>query len=248
MTTLQVDDLIALYRTYGARQYGREAVSQLEHALQCAHLAESAGAAPALVAASLLHDVGHMVWHSAPVTVTGENAAGKNAAGTKNGARKGPMQGLLDYLAAGESHEYQHTPAEQAALLRGKRTNDLHEHRAHWFLENLFGPEVLEPIRLHVEAKRYLCCADPGYWDILSPESKRSLEVQGGPHDADQARRFARMAHAADAVQLRRWDDSAKVPGTWTPDLEHYKKILEAVVLRVKPAALVAGIPAPSAA
>lgn len=243
MTTLQVDDLIALYRNYGARQYGREAVSQLEHALQCAHLAETAGAAPALVAASLLHDVGHMVWHSMPVTVTG-----KNAAGTKNGARKGPMQGLLDHLAAGQSHEYQHTPVEQAALLRGKRANDLHEHRAQWFLENLFGPEVLEPIRLHVEAKRYLCYADSGYWDILSPESKHSLEVQGGPHDEERAHRFARMVHAGDAVQLRRWDDSAKVPGTRTPDLEHYKKILEAVVLRVKPAALVAGIPATSAA
>ena len=240
--TLQVDDLIALYRTYGARQYGREAVSQLEHALQCAHLAEAAGAAPALVAASLLHDVGHMVWHSAPVTASGENVTGKNA------ARKGPMQGLLEYLAAGQSHEYQHTPVEQAALLRGKRANDLHEHRAQWFLENLFGPEVLEPIRLHVEAKRYLCFTDPGYWDILSPESKHSLEVQGGPMDAERASRFARMAHAEDAVQLRRWDDSAKVPGTRTPDLEHYKKILEAVVLRVKPAALVAGIHAQSAA
>lgn len=238
--TLQVDDLIALYRNYGARQYGREAVSQLEHALQCAHLAETAGAAPALVAASLLHDVGHMVWHSAPATAAVE--------GKKNAARKGAMQGLLDHLAAGESHEYQHTPVEQAALLRGKRANDLHEHRAQWFLENLFGPEVLEPIRLHVEAKRYLCFAEPGYWDILSPASKHSLEVQGGPHDAERAHRFAHMVHAEDAVQLRRWDDSAKVPGTRTPDLEHYKKILEAVVLRVKPAARIAGIPTTSVA
>lgn len=239
MNTLQVDDLIELYRTYGARQYGREAVSQLEHALQCAYLAETAGATPALVAASLLHDVGHMVWHSAPAAKAG---AGGNA-------RKGPLQGLLDYLASGESHEYQHTPAEQAALRDNKqRANDLHEHRAQWFLENLFGPEVLEPIRLHVEAKRYLCCVEQGYWDILSPESKHSLEVQGGPHDADQARRFARMDHAADAVQLRRWDDSAKVPGARTPDLEHYKKILEAVALPVRPATSVTSMPAPSAA
>ncbi|MGZ3399472.1 MAG: HD domain-containing protein [Caulobacteraceae bacterium] len=39
--------------------YG-EGVSQLEHALQCAVLAETEGAAPSLVAAALLHDVGHL--------------------------------------------------------------------------------------------------------------------------------------------------------------------------------------------
>jgi predicted HD phosphohydrolase len=208
--------IVELYRVHGAAQYGGEAVSQLEHALQCAHLAESAGAAPALVAACFLHDVGHMVWHSA-------------AADAAGGMRKGVVHGLLDYLASGESHEYQHTPAEQAAL-QDKRANDLHEHRAQWFLENLFGPEVLEPIRLHVEAKRYLCHANPGYWDLLSPASKHSLEVQGGPHDADQARSFARMAHAQDAVQLRRWDDCAKAPGAPVPGLDHFALVLQSVM------------------
>lgn len=46
----------------GAREEGYigEPVSQLEHALQCAALAQEDGAGPALVAAALLHDIGHL--------------------------------------------------------------------------------------------------------------------------------------------------------------------------------------------
>src|ERR1700683_1285835 len=45
----------------GQKHYGESAVTQLEHAIQCAMLAEREGAASALVAASLLHDFGHLV-------------------------------------------------------------------------------------------------------------------------------------------------------------------------------------------
>lgn len=45
----------------GGEEYGGEAVTQLQHALQCAELAEREGAPPALVTAALLHDIGHMI-------------------------------------------------------------------------------------------------------------------------------------------------------------------------------------------
>lgn len=51
--------LASLFTSEGARDYLGEPVSQAAHMLQAAALAESAGAAPALVAAALLHDVGH---------------------------------------------------------------------------------------------------------------------------------------------------------------------------------------------
>jgi predicted HD phosphohydrolase len=205
-----VDDIIDLYRNDGARQYGREAVNQLEHALQCAHLAERADAAPELIAACLLHDIGHLIGHR-----PGWNPAGR----------------AVEYFAAGNSHEYQHTQVEQAALLENKSLNDLHEHRAQWYLNGVFGPGVLEPIRLHVEAKRYLCHAEPAYWNDLSAESKHSLEVQGGQHSGEQAADFMSLPHARHAVLLRRWDDRAKTPWMPTPDLEHYKAILKSVAL-----------------
>ena len=57
----RIDTLLELYENKGTAQYGREAVTQTAHALQAAALAETEGAAPALVAASLLHDVGHLL-------------------------------------------------------------------------------------------------------------------------------------------------------------------------------------------
>jgi phosphonate degradation associated HDIG domain protein len=57
---LRLKELEELYATRGGLSYG-EGVTQLEHALQCACLAEASGAAPSLVAAALLHDVGHLV-------------------------------------------------------------------------------------------------------------------------------------------------------------------------------------------
>ena len=58
---LTVLDIIQLYRSAGAVRYGMESVSQEQHALQCAVLAEQAGSPPELVAAALLHDLGHLV-------------------------------------------------------------------------------------------------------------------------------------------------------------------------------------------
>ena len=59
--SLTFDDIVRLLDQRGSQQYGLEAVSQREHALQCAHLAETAGEPDALVIACLLHDLGHMI-------------------------------------------------------------------------------------------------------------------------------------------------------------------------------------------
>ncbi len=57
----RISDLIDLFDLRGTDQYGGEAVSQLAHGLQCAALAERDDAPPTLVAAALLHDVGHLL-------------------------------------------------------------------------------------------------------------------------------------------------------------------------------------------
>ncbi|MDR3426351.1 MULTISPECIES: phosphonate degradation HD-domain oxygenase [Silvimonas] len=56
-----IDDLSWLYEQHGRAQYGGEAVSQLDHALQSAHFADQDGAPESLVIAALLHDFGHLV-------------------------------------------------------------------------------------------------------------------------------------------------------------------------------------------
>lgn len=50
-----------LFATRGAEQYGGEAVTQLQHALQAAHSAEQSGSSATLITAALLHDVGHLI-------------------------------------------------------------------------------------------------------------------------------------------------------------------------------------------
>jgi gamma-butyrobetaine dioxygenase len=95
------------------------------------------------------------------------------------------------------------------------------------FLAEHFGPAVAEPVRLHVAAKRYLCAMEPEYRAALSAASLRTLEAQGGPFSQAEAGAFQALPHAHDALRLRRWDDAAKVAGARTPDLEHYRPLLE---------------------
>ena len=65
------DQVLNVLERQGSDQYGSEAVSQLQHALQCAHLAECSGAPDELVVAALLHDIGHLIHE------LGENAAAR---------------------------------------------------------------------------------------------------------------------------------------------------------------------------
>ncbi len=107
-----------------------------------------------------------------------------------------------------------------------------HESVGSAWLSRLFEPGVSEPVRLHVSAKRYLCRAESGYWELLSPASKLSLELQGGPFSPAEAAAFRARPHAEAAIALRRWDDEAKVLGLETPPLVHYKHVLAASLNR----------------
>jgi phosphonate degradation associated HDIG domain protein len=102
---------------------------------------------------------------------------------------------------------------------------------AHW-LAGRFGPEVVEPARLHVAAKRYLCAVEPGYYDALSEPSKTSLQLQGGPMSPGEAEDFLTLPYARPAVILRRCDDSAKVPELAVPGIEEYVPWLEQFVIK----------------
>ncbi|MGH1392874.1 MAG: phosphonate degradation HD-domain oxygenase [Trichormus sp.] len=173
-----IESIINLFTEKGSQLYGAEAVSQLEHALQCASLAEKSGQSHELITACLLHDLGHLI------------------------------------------HDLGDNPASQGI-------DDHHEHRAIPLLRKMFSPAVTEPIRLHVVAKRYLCSVIPEYWDSLSAASKRSLELQGGIFSPTEAEQFIEQPYAQDAVQLRIFDDKAKIPNLPTPDLNHFVQFMQ---------------------
>ncbi len=111
--------------------------------------------------------------------------------------------------------------------------DDRHEALGQAWLRRHFAPEVTEPIRLHVAAKRYLCATEPDYLGQLSPASVQSLALQGGPFGPEEVAQFEANPHHRAAVELRRWDDLAKVPGMNVPGLEHYRKRMERMVVMV---------------
>ena len=97
-----------------------------------------------------------------------------------------------------------------------------HENVGEAWLARMFGPEVTEPVRLHVAAKRFLCGAEPKYFGKLSADSIQSLQLQGGPMNEAEMAAFLTNPHADAAVQLRRYDEDAKVKGLETPPVAHF--------------------------
>jgi phosphonate degradation associated HDIG domain protein len=110
-----------------------------------------------------------------------------------------------------------------------------HESLGSAWLSQYFGPEVSEPVRLHVAAKRYLCAAEPGYLDELSAASQQSLALQGGSFDAAAAAAFRGVPGAEAAIRVRRWDDEAKIVGLATPDLAHFGGYVAASIAAAGP-------------
>jgi predicted HD phosphohydrolase len=98
------------------------------------------------------------------------------------------------------------------------------------YLQQWLPPAVVEPIRGHVAAKRYLVATDPGYLAELSPASVESLREQGGPFDTLQAAEFAAQPYADEATRLRRWDDDGKVTGLDVRPLDDYRDLLAATL------------------
>jgi phosphonate degradation associated HDIG domain protein len=178
-TTTTVIDLFA---AHGSSEYGGEAVTQEEHALQCAELAIAAGAPATLIAAALLHDIGHLL-HDLPSDA--------------------PERGI----------------------------DDLHEALGGRWLETRFVPAVTEPVRLHVDAKRYLCATEPAYEAALSEPSRVSLALQGGPFTQVEVAAFEENPFWQDALRLRRWDDTGKVDGLVTRCVADFADVLDACVL-----------------
>jgi len=113
-------------------------------------------------------------------------------------------------VAAALLHDYGHLIDDRGHMAERDRLDGEHEAVGAMALAAWFGPAVTWPIALHVAAKRFLCAAEPGYFEALSPASKLSLELQGGAFTPAEAAVFMARPFAEDAVRLRRWDDWGK--------------------------------------
>lgn len=127
-----------------------------------------------------------------------------------------------DFVVAALLHDVGHMIHDLGEDPAREGIDDTHEERAAHWLSNFFGPDVTEPVRLHVPAKRYLCGTDPAYSDVLSEDSARSLALQGGPMTPEEAREFEKVPYFEAAVRLRRIDDLAKDADANTPPFSHF--------------------------
>jgi phosphonate degradation associated HDIG domain protein len=116
-------------------------------------------------------------------------------------------------------HDVGHLMADVADSPAPIGVDDRHEEIAARGLAGLFGQDVIGPIALHVQAKRHLVATRPDYAARLSPDSVRSLALQGGPMTAAESTAFMAHPSARDALRLRAWDDHAKDP-SWQPESE----------------------------
>ncbi|MEM1300446.1 MAG: HD domain-containing protein [Pseudomonadota bacterium] len=164
-------------------EYLGERVTIGAHMLQCALLAEQAGAPDDVVAAALLHDVGHF------------------------------------------THEFETDAADQGI-------DTVHEEAGAKILADWFPRLVIDCVRCHVDAKRYLCAVDPSYYGKLSDASIYSLKLQGGPMSPEEVTEFESNPGLNDIVQVRLWDEMGKDPDLNTPGFMHYAPLLQRVVDR----------------
>jgi phosphonate degradation associated HDIG domain protein len=136
-------------------------------------------------------------------------------------------EGARDALVlAAVLHDVGHMLHRDAAAAVEQGDDDRHELVGAKWLSRWFGPEVTDPIRLHVQAKRFLCARDPQYYDRLSALSKRTLQLQGGPMSIEEAFAFERLPFASEAVALRQWDDMGKLQDARTPALSHFMRLV----------------------
>jgi len=175
------DQIRDLFSERGHLAYG-EGVSELQHALQAASLAQKDNASHNQIVAALLHDIGHLL-HGLPEDVA--------------------EHGIDDY----------------------------HERIGEKWLEKYFGPEISQPVRLHVAAKRYQCTVNSDYLAQLSPASAKSFILQGDKMNKDEVSAFEKNPFFKNALQLRTWDDNAKDPKMETPLLEHYLPLVKAALV-----------------
>jgi phosphonate degradation associated HDIG domain protein len=112
-------------------------------------------------------------------------------------------------IVAALLHDIGHLFEKEENVVDGK-FDDRHEAIGAKALSGLFPEAVWRPVALHVAAKRYLCFIEPQYWAQLSEASKKSLELQGGTFNQEQAQVFERAPYWQEAVLLRRFDDMGK--------------------------------------
>jgi predicted HD phosphohydrolase len=183
--TLTPDNIVAhlsdIFGHSGAQEYLGEPVTIAQHMLQGASLADHQGHTNTVIAAALLHDIGHFTSDFGSFTM-------------------------------GDTHDRQHE-------IFGAKV-----------LAPFFPEKVTQCVRHHVAAKRFLCATRPEYFSQLTAASVHSLQLQGGPMNAQEVAQFETNPHLQDIIQVRLLDDGGKVADMKTHNFAYFQNMLQELV------------------
>lgn len=147
------------------------------------------------------------------------------------GATLAERQGLPEVvIVAALLHDIGHFTSEFGTYHPDDTEDRHHEDAGAAVLGDFFPSVVTDCVKYHVAAKRYLCATRPSYFERLSAASVHTLELQGGPMDADEVAAFQANPNLEQIIQVRYLDEAGKDPDLDTPDFAHFAPMVQQVI------------------
>ncbi len=135
-----------------------------------------------------------------------------------------------DIIVAALLHDIGHFTSEFGTFSMDDTKDRFHEEAGARVLADFFPSVVIDCVRHHVTAKRYLCATKPEYFDRLSKASIHSLNLQGGPMSETEVDAFEKNPNLKKIIQVRYLDEAGKHPDMVTPDYAHFAPMVQRVV------------------
>ena len=133
-------------------------------------------------------------------------------------------------IVAALLHDIGHFTSEFGSFSMNDEVDKLHEDGGARILERFFPKLVVDCVKYHVSAKRYLCAKDPDYFSKLSDASIHSLKLQGGSMSKEEVNQFEKNPNLDQIIKVRYFDDAGKEEGMKTPDFDYFIPMIERVV------------------
>lgn len=149
------------------------------------------------------------------------------------GATIAERNGLDEEIIVGALlHDIGHFTSEFGTFSMEDTEDRFHEEAGAQVLSSYFPSVIVDCVRHHVAAKRYLCATKPDYFKRLSEASVHSLNLQGGPMSPDEVADFERNPNLKKIIQVRYLDEAGKQADMETPDFWHFAPMVQTLVDR----------------
>tara|TARA_B100001250_G_scaffold339731_1_gene307192 strand:- start:326 stop:862 length:537 start_codon:yes stop_codon:yes gene_type:complete len=127
-------------------------------------------------------------------------------------------------------HDYGHFLIDNPDNLVKNNKDGEHENIGYEYLKQFFKKEIVEPIRYHVLAKRYLS-RNKKYFNFLSEASKISLKLQGGILNDNQSKEFKKKQYFKNSILVRKFDEAAKKTNMKMKTIDSYTFLLKSKLI-----------------